>query len=152
MEYINGGNLQDCLEKYEQKYKKYFPEEIIQYLMKQIISAFKYIHGKDIMHRDIKLENIMVNFNNDNDKENLILLRATVKIIDFGTATKGFGKSIVGTDLTMDPSRLTKYLKKLQSSQGYKICKLEKYDRCLVIRSHMLSNVNRKNNFLWKFI
>ena len=129
MEYINGGNLQDCLEKYEKKFKKYFPEEIIQYLMRQIISAFIYIHGKKIMHRDIKLENIMVNFNNDNDKENLNLLRATVKIIDFGTATKGFANSIVGTDLTMDPSRLTKYLKKLQNSQGYKICKLEKYDQ-----------------------
>ena len=129
MEYINGGSLQYCLEKYEQKFKKYFPEEIIQYLMRQIISAFEYIHGNNIMHRDIKLENIMVNFNNDNDIQNLNLLKSTVKIIDFGTATKGISNSIVGTDLTMDPSRLTKCLKKLLNSEGYKICKLENYDK-----------------------
>ena len=54
--------------------------------MRQIIDALKYIHWKDIMHRDIKLDNIMANFynDNDNDKNNLNLLRAQIKIIDFG--------------------------------------------------------------------
>ena len=74
-EYINGGNLRDCLEKYKNYFHKAFPEEIVQHLMRQIIDAFKYIHEKGIMHRDIKLENIMIHFNSENDKKNLNLLK-----------------------------------------------------------------------------
>ena len=123
-EYINGGSLSSCLEKYQQKYKKPFTEEIVQYLMRQIIDGFKYIHGKNIMHRDIKLDNIMVNFSNENDKNNLNLLRSTIKIIDFGLATKGFGKTVAGSPLNMSPLILNKYA----NSMAGKICKEEVYD------------------------
>ena len=47
---------------------KHFTEEIVQYLMKQIVDAIRYIHSQRIIHRDLKLENIMVSFNNDYDK------------------------------------------------------------------------------------
>ena len=124
-EYINGGSLSSCLEKYQQYYKKAFPEEIVQYLMRQIIDAFKYIHGKDIMHRDIKLENIMVNFNNENDKNNLNLLRATVKIIDFGLAIRGLGQTLAGSPLNMAPG----LLKKFSGSMASKICEEKVYDQ-----------------------
>ena len=43
-EYCNGGTLLEALEKYIEKFGKPFSEEIIQYLMLQIINAFKYIH------------------------------------------------------------------------------------------------------------
>ena len=124
-EYINGGTLTSCLEKYQQKYKKPFSEEIVQYLMRQIIDGFKYIHGKDLMHRDIKLDNIMVNYNNENDKNNLNLLRATVKIIDFGLAVRGLGKTVAGSPLNMSPLILNKYA----NSMAGKICKQEIYDQ-----------------------
>ena len=126
MEYINGGCLSDCLEKYQQKFKASFSEEIVQYLMRQIIDAFKYIHAKKIMHRDIKLENIMVNFSNENDKKNLNLLKAQVKIIDFGLAMKGsMGKTVLGSPLTMDPKIIEKYA----NSPASKISKEEVYDQ-----------------------
>ena len=116
MEYVNGGCLSECLEKYKKKYNaSSFTEEIVQYLMRQIINAFEYIHGKNIMHRDIKLENIMVNFKNENDKNNLNLLNAQIKIIDFGLAIKGFGKTILGSPLNMDPLILNRYHKSLAS-------------------------------------
>ena len=116
MEYVNGGSLSECLEKYKKKYNaSSFTEEIVQYLMRQIIDAFKYIHGKNIMHRDIKLDNIMVNFKNDNDKQNLNLLNAQIKIIDFGLAIKGFGRTVLGNPLNMDPYILNKYYKSLPS-------------------------------------
>ena len=111
MEYVDGLSLSDCLEEYMKKYNTPFSEEIVQYLTRQIIDAFKYIHEKNIMHRDIKLENIMVRFNNENDKNNLNLLNSTIKIIDFGLSIKGISaRTIVGCPLTMAPNLLKKYM------------------------------------------
>ena len=88
MEYCNGGELSKALEKYINKYGKPFPEELVEHFMKQIISAFKYIHEKKIIHRDIKLDNILLHFENEEDLKNFDLMKATVKIIDFGFACK----------------------------------------------------------------
>lgn len=117
MEYINGGGLSDCLKKYMDKYKKAFPEEIVQYLMRQIIDGLNYIHSQKIIHRDIKLDNIMVNFNSEQDKESLNMLKSTIKIIDFGFAVKLNGAndltySAVGSPMNMDPIILAKFSKK----------------------------------------
>ena len=131
MEYINGGSLSDCLEKYLQKNNRPFTEEIVQYLMRQIIDAFKYIHGKGIMHRDIKLENIMVNFSNETDSQNLNLLNAKIKIIDFGLAVEGLGFTFVGNIHNMDPI----ILKKFSNSMARKICESEEYDKKIDIWS-----------------
>ena len=126
MEYINGGSLSDCLKKYKIKFGKPFSEEIVQYLMKQIIEALKYIHGKQIMHRDLKLDNIMVSFDNDNDKNNLNMLKAKVKIIDFGLSIIGLmGKTILGSPLNMAPF----FIERFKMSPANKICKIEEYDQ-----------------------
>lgn len=110
MEYVNGGSLSKCLEQYKEKYKvSSFPEIIVQRIMRQVINAFKYIHSKNIMHRDITLENIMVNYTTQKDKDDINLLNAQIKIIDFGVAIKGFGKTVIGNPLTMDPRILKKY-------------------------------------------
>ena len=125
-EYVNGGCLSDCLKKFIQTYKQPFPESIVQHIMRQIIDAFRYIHHNNIMHRDVKLENIMIHYDNVNDKNNLNnLLRAKVKIIDFGLAIQGFGKTVLGSPLTMDPLILDKYKKSFTS----KICKDLIYDQ-----------------------
>jgi serine/threonine protein kinase len=113
MEFANGGSLSDCLIKYQAKYGKAFSEEIIQHLMRQIISALKFIHSKKVIHRDLKLDNIMASFDNENDKNNVNMLRAKVKIIDFGTAIKvgpnNLATTIVGSPINMDPAILKKY-------------------------------------------
>ena len=67
---------------------KTFSEEIVQYLMRQIIEGIYYLHSNKIIHRDLKLDNIMVNFGSENDKEHLNMMNAKIKIIDFGFATK----------------------------------------------------------------
>ena len=82
-EYCNGGTLLEALEKYIEKFGKPFSEEIIQYLMVQIIDAFKYIHGKRIMHGNIKLENILLNYENEEDAINFNLMKAKIKIFHF---------------------------------------------------------------------
>ena len=123
MEFCNGGELSEALEKYQIKYGKPFPEELVQYLMRQIISAFKYIHNQGLMHRDIKLENILLHYNDERDKKELNLMKAQIKIIDFGFACK-INKNLkkytaVGNPLNMDPI----ILKKL-NSKGKKMRQL----------------------------
>ena len=112
MEYCNGGELSKALEKYQDKYNKPFSQEIVQHIMRQIIDAFKYIHSQRIIHRDIKLENILLNFESQKDKEELNMMKATVKIIDFGFACivnkSNLMYSILGSPINMDPIILKK--------------------------------------------
>ena len=116
MEYCNGGELCKTLEAHISKTGRPFSEEVVQSLMKQIISAFQYIHGKDIIHRDIKLENILLNYNTNEDKENKNVIKATVKIIDFGFAARiektGLKYTTLGSPINMDPLILSELRKR----------------------------------------
>ena len=126
MEYVNGGELSDYLKKYMLKYKKPFSEEIVQYLMKQIVNALIYIHDLNIIHRDLKLENIMVSFDSEKDKEELNMMKAKIKIIDFGFAIIlpskfSLTNSAVGTFMYMDPKILQEFNDQalVDKSRGY---------------------------------
>ena len=114
MEYCNGGTLSECLEKFKKFKGKPFTEEIVQYLTKQIVEALIYLHDNNIIHRDLKLENIMVHFDNNNDKENLNMMKAKIKIIDFSLSKQLESKnaltsSLLGTPLYMSPNILKQY-------------------------------------------
>ncbi len=67
MEYINGGNLFSFVKK-----RRKLSEKTSKFLFKQIILGIKYIHSMNIVHRDIKLENILIDIKNN------------IKICDFG--------------------------------------------------------------------
>ena len=112
MEYCNGGELSKALEKYIEKYGKPFSEEIVQHLMRQIIDAFKFMHERKIIHRDVKLDNILLNYETEEDKKNLNLMKAQVKIIDFGFSCKidksGLQFTALGSPINMDPIILEK--------------------------------------------
>ena len=105
MEYCNGADLPKALEKYKERYGKPFSEEIVQHLMTQLISAIKYIHEKGIIHKNINLENIMLNFENEKDIKDFNLMKANVKIIDFFHSSK---KSKPGLPINASPSTLKK--------------------------------------------
>ena len=121
-EYCNGGSLSDCLETYIEKHNKPFPEEVVQFLMRQIVSALSYLHKKTILHRDIKLDNILVQFDDENDRKKQNLLKAKVKMIDFGFARylkkEELAMSTLGSPINMDPGILRK-LNKMENSRDY---------------------------------
>ena len=111
-EYCNGGDLQSCLNEYLKIHHKPFPQNIVQYIMRKVISGFAYLHSRKILHRDIKLENILVKFPTEQDKDNLNMLNTEIKITDFGFArylkADNLAKSLLGNPINMDPHILRK--------------------------------------------
>ena len=103
IEYCNGGSLNKNL--YE--YIKPFPEKLVQKLMKQILLGVKSIHDKGIIHRDLKLGNILLYYDNDSNLINKNLYATTIKIIDFNISYKPnafMANTVVGTSPNMAPS------------------------------------------------
>ena len=125
MEYCNGGSLFSCLDKYMKLYRKPFSETIVQYLMKQIVSGLKYIHRNGIIHRDIKLDNILVKFYNNEDMKNLNMMKTHIKITDFGISIRPGENQLaftaLGSPANMDPFILKKLTERndLANSEGY---------------------------------
>ena len=72
-EYVPNGELLHFLESSE---NINLSEKDICKIYQQIISGIEYLHEVGIAHRDLKLENILLNFKND------------IKIIDFGLSNK----------------------------------------------------------------
>lgn len=56
--------------------RKTLTEPEVRYYMLQLISGCQYIHGRRIIHRDLKLGNMLLDD------------RMRIKIADFGLATK----------------------------------------------------------------
>ena len=69
MPFVRGGELYKVFLQ-----QKMFPEEVVKFYAAQIILAIGYLHDRGYAHRDLKLENILV----DQD--------GYLKIIDFGLA------------------------------------------------------------------
>jgi len=93
-------NLQNILD----KKKEGFTYEEIYNIMNQLNNTFKIMNENKIIHRDIKLENIVVKYNNEKSKINY-----SVKLTDYGISKQLIstkGKTNAGTSLTMAPEIL----------------------------------------------
>ncbi|GAP86446.2 putative ste ste11 protein kinase protein [Rosellinia necatrix] len=71
LEYVPGGSVQTMLNSYGA-----LPEPLVRSFVRQILEGLSYLHNRDIIHRDIKGANILV----DN--------KGTIKISDFGISKK----------------------------------------------------------------
>lgn len=80
MPFVKGGELYKIF-----KVQKRFSEEVVKFYSAQICLAIGYLHSKGIMHRDLKLENILV------DKSGYL------KIIDYGLAKILSGNEVATT-------------------------------------------------------
>lgn len=124
LEYPNGGNLREYLNYYKNKYNKPLPEEMVQKIIRQISNGLEYIHSKNVIHRNMRLETIYINYD-DKTKElnktnpinvNTIVAsldeKFTIKIGDFelskellddsGTRTICFTPHTVAPDVFVD--------------------------------------------------
>ena len=99
LEYINGISLLDYIQKLPEKR---IEENLCKKIFYQIVKAIQYCSKKNIFHRDIKLENILL-INKENIK---------TKLIDFGFAIKcnkkEFQKFFCGTLNYMPPEIINK--------------------------------------------
>ena len=67
MENVSGGDLLTYVKK-----RTKLNEKTSKFIYKQLITSLQYIHSKKIIHRDIKLDNILIDLNNN------------IKLCDFG--------------------------------------------------------------------
>ena len=74
MELVRDGRLENIVQERFSNGQKFSDLEA-SLLIKGIVSAVAYIHEQDVIHRDLKPQNILVM-----DKEDL----STIKIVDFG--------------------------------------------------------------------
>jgi serine/threonine protein kinase len=74
LEYMEGGKLTDWIEK-----KKKFSEEEISNICLQLLQSLKYLHENEIIHRDVKSDNILLAHTQGD---------ILVKLCDFGFSCK----------------------------------------------------------------
>ncbi|EPT04024.1 hypothetical protein FOMPIDRAFT_1114693 [Fomitopsis schrenkii] len=93
LEYVPGGSIASCLRRYGK-----FEEEVTKSFTGQILAGLEYLHGKNILHRDLKADNILVEMN------------GICKISDFGISKRtddieqaGAYTSMQGTVFWMAP-------------------------------------------------
>jgi len=89
---MDGGAMVDFVYFYLRK----IPENVIAYILKQMLMGLHSLHSRRQLHRDLKSDNVLMSLNGD------------VKIADFGFAiqlTKEIlnRKSLVGTPAWMAP-------------------------------------------------
>jgi calcium-dependent protein kinase len=96
MELCLGGHLGNLIARQP---NKFLDEDWARKLCRQILSAVSHIHTRGIAHRDIKLQNILIDCNNDRV--------AQIKLIDFGYGSRFVGnlpmRTKCGTPYTTAP-------------------------------------------------
>ena len=78
MELCSGGHLGNLISRQE---LKRLDEDWAKRLIRQLISATAHMHSRGIAHRDIKLQNVLMDINNDD-------YNSQVKLIDLGYGAK----------------------------------------------------------------
>ena len=100
LDYADGGDLSDYIAKTKRNRRKISEHVVLKWFV-QLCSALKYIHGRKILHRDLKTQNIfLATVSNEKD--------FSVKLGDFGIAkilqsTSECANTIIGTPYYLSP-------------------------------------------------
>ena len=101
-EYINGGSLKEIINEYKKVNNKQLSEEMVQYIMRQIIEAIKYLHNKKIINGFLSLNDIYIDYDDENDKINNNILKGKIKLINFYNACYLQKEEKVNSDFKYD--------------------------------------------------
>ena len=101
MEHISGGDLLSFVKK-----RTKLSEKTAKYIFRQLITALKHIHSHNIVHRDIKLDNILIDLNNN------------IKLCDFGVS-KQIHKGMLLKDKCGTPAYIAPEILSSDNDNGY---------------------------------
>ena len=124
IEYCNGESFATALKYNLKKFNRPLPEKVVRYFILCVLKAIIYLNHQNIIHRDIKSDNILLHYENENDLISNNFIKAQVKLIDFGFAryldNNELAGSLVGTPMYMDPNVLKTFLEsKTRVVQGF---------------------------------
>ena len=114
MEYIGGMTLKEYIQKFAP-----IPMEKVVDIMRQLTSALAHAHGNQVVHRDIKPQNILINQSGD------------VKIADFGIATAVSAATLTQTNTELLGS--VHYMSPEQAKGGFTSHKSDIYSLGVVM-------------------
>lgn len=121
MENILGGDLLTFIKK-----RNKLPEKVAKFIFKQLLQSIKYIHSKNIVHRDIKLDNILIDLHNN------------IKLCDFGV-----GKNIVNNqELLYEQCGTPAYIApEVLGGEGYTGFPVDIWSSGVVLYSLLMGNI-----------
>ena len=127
MENISGGDLLTFVKK-----RTKLTEKICKFIFKQLLLSLKYIHSKNIIHRDIKLDNILIDLNNN------------IKLCDFGV-----GKQIRENELLKEQCGTPAYIApEILENRGYYGPPVDVWSSGIVLYAMLSGSVPFKANNL----
>ncbi len=127
MEYICAGDLLSYIRK-----RSKLNEQIAKYIFKQIILGLQFIHNHNIVHRDIKLDNILIDLDNK------------IKICDFGVS-----KRVVNNDKMFDHCGTPTYIApEILRNKGYEGFGVDVWSSGVVLYAMLSGTVPFKGNDL----
>lgn len=91
-EYANGGSLQSLLD-----LKDRFPEQTAKKILKQIIQGCTTLYAERVVHRDLKLDNILIHFPNlgmNLGKEQIKKINMETEEFQIKIADLGYSRSL----------------------------------------------------------
>ena len=90
MQYCDGGSVTDLVKNMKEKGES-LPEDLVSYILRDVLQGLCYLHHAHVLHRDIKGQNV------------LLTTDARVKLIDFG----GSDQELMGSwpDCSIDIER-----------------------------------------------
>ncbi|XP_071714915.1 uncharacterized protein [Rutidosis leptorrhynchoides] len=80
MEHVKGGSLKNYIEKLARSGEKHVPLDLALQIVKDIAWALSEVHSKDVIHRDLKSANILIDLDDKSDESPI------VKLCDFDRA------------------------------------------------------------------
>ena len=127
MENISGGDLLSFVKK-----RTKLNEKICKHIFKQLLLSIKFIHSKNIIHRDIKLDNILIDLNNN------------IKLCDFGV-----GKMIHENEIIKEQCGTPAYIApEILENKGYEGFPVDVWSSGIVLYAMLSGTVPFKANNL----